>query len=110
MVFSTPAAQKMDVPNAGAMVANISKLIPRSDDEDGADRAFDEDNMVLQVVPVAYAACSRRAPRCSTRVRRRGRRRGEAPLRAARGATLLEVGVGIDEVRHHTAPTSASTS
>ena len=37
----------MDVPNAGAMVANISKLIPRSDDEDGADRAFDEDNMVL---------------------------------------------------------------
>ena len=45
----------MDVPNAGAMVANISKLIPRSDDEDGADRAFDEDNMVLQVVPVVLA-------------------------------------------------------
>ena len=51
--------------------------------------------MVLQVVPVACAPfTSRRARGAYLRARRRGRRRDGASLRAARGATLLEVGVG----------------
>ena len=87
----------MDVPNAGAMVANISKLIPRSDDEDGADRAFDEDNMVLQVVPVVLARRLVLSAGSEVLYLRAcagaGGGAAEASLRAARGATLLEVGV-----------------